>query len=114
MAKPEDKSKADVRFNDAPVDLYYPYRTDPDSPLVVAAVESIEEHTGARPTLVCGVSEADDNIIVRELGIPAICVGPGESGELARYHKPEECITISQLPTAAKVYCSTVERLCRA
>ena len=108
------KSKADVRFNDAPVDLYYPYRTDPDSPLVVAAVESIEEHTGARPTLVCGVSEADDNIIVRELGIPAICVGPGESGELARYHKPEECITISQLPTAAKVYCSTVERLCRA
>ncbi|HIH01939.1 TPA: M20 family metallopeptidase [Thermoplasmata archaeon] len=108
------KSEVEVRFNDAPVDLYHPFRTDSGSPLVVAAVESLEEHTGVRPALVCGVSEADDNIIARELGLPVICVGPGESGELARYHKPEECVTVSQLPTAAKVYCSIVERLCGA
>ena len=106
------RGKVEVRFKDAPMDLYHPYQTKPDSPLVVAAVAAVEEHTGTRPALVCGVSEADDNIIARELGLPVICVGPGESGELARYHKPEECITISQLPTAAKVYCSIVERLC--
>lgn len=108
------RSSVEIRFNDGVEDLYHPFRTDPESNLVAAAVEAIERHTGARPSLVCGISEADDNIISHELGIPVICVGPGESGELARYHKPEECITVSQLPTAAKVYCSIVERLCGA
>lgn len=106
------RSEVDVRFEDGVEDLYYPYQTDPGSKLVRAAVDSVEEHTGKRPTLVCGISEADDNIVSRELGIPVICVGPGESGDLARYHKPEECISVSQLPTAAAVYCSIVERLC--
>jgi len=106
------RSEVDVRFEDGVEDLYYPYQTDPGSKLVRAAVDSVEEHAGKRPTLVCGISEADDNIVSRELGIPVICVGPGESGDLARYHKPEECISVSQLPTAAAVYCSIVERLC--
>ena len=108
------RCSVDVRFNDDPVDLYRPFQTDPGSPLVVAAVKAVEQHTGKVPVLVCGVSEADDNIISHETGLPTICFGPGESGELARYHKPEECVTIAQLPTAAKVYCSIVEELCRA
>jgi acetylornithine deacetylase/succinyl-diaminopimelate desuccinylase-like protein len=107
------RSSVEVRFEDGVDDLYYPYQTDPESRLVKAAVDAVEHHTGKRPALVCGISEADDNIIARELGIPVICVGPGESGDLARYHKPEECITISQLPTAAGIYCSIVEKLCR-
>jgi acetylornithine deacetylase/succinyl-diaminopimelate desuccinylase-like protein len=107
------RSDVEVRFEDGVKDLYHPYQTDPGSNLVRAAVEAVEVHTGNRPTLVNGISEADDNIISHELGIPVICVGPGESGEYARYHRPEECITISQLPTAAKIYCSIVEKLCR-
>lgn len=107
------RCSVDVRFNDDPTDQYLPFQTDPDSPLVVAAVSAVEKHTGKAPALVCGVSEADDNLISQATGLPTICFGPGESGELARYHKPEECITISQLPTAAKVYCSIVEGLCR-
>ena len=106
------RCSVDVRFDGDPKDLYRPFRTDPDSELVQAAVKAVEQHTGKTPALVCGVSEADDNIISQETGLPSICFGPGESGELARYHKPEECITISQLPTAAKVYCSIVESLC--
>jgi acetylornithine deacetylase/succinyl-diaminopimelate desuccinylase-like protein len=106
------QSEVEVWFENGIEDLYYPYQTDPGSPLVKAAVEAVESHTGRRPALVCGISEADDNIISRELGIPVICVGPGESGDLARYHKPEECISVSQLPVAAGIYCSVVERLC--
>lgn len=108
------RSKVIIRFEEGDEHLYLPYQTDPESPLVAAAVEAVERHTGAKPALVSGVSEADDNIVSKELGVPVICVGPGESGEMARYHKPEECITISQLPTATNIYCSIVETLCGA
>ena len=104
--------EVDVAFKGGPGDLYLPYLTSPDSALVKAAVASVIEHTGNKPILVCGVSEADDNLISQELGLPVICVGPGESQEMARYHQPEESIGVSQLATAAKVYCSTVQRLC--
>ena len=75
-----------VLFKGGPGDLYLPYLTSPDEPLVKAAAASLKEHAGSEPKLVCGVSEADDNLISQELGLPVICVGPGESGEMARYH----------------------------
>ncbi len=105
--------QVDIIFKGGPGDLYLPYLTSPESALVSAARESIVEHTGDEPQLVCGVSEADDNLISQELGVPVICVGPGEVGEMARYHRPEESISISQIATAAKVYCSTAHRLVR-
>jgi acetylornithine deacetylase/succinyl-diaminopimelate desuccinylase family protein len=105
--------EVDITFKGGPGDLYLPYLTNPESALVRAAHDSIVEHTGNEPNLVCGVSEADDNLISQELGVPVICIGPGEVGEMARYHKPEESISVSQLATTAKVYCSTVQRLCR-
>ncbi|MDH3364709.1 MAG: M20/M25/M40 family metallo-hydrolase [Thermoplasmata archaeon] len=104
--------EVDIRFKGGPGDLYLPYLTNPESALVRAAVASITEYTGKEPALVCGVSEADDNLISQELSVPVICVGPGELGEMARYHRPEESIGVSQLTAAAKVYCSTVNRLC--
>lgn len=104
--------EVDIRFKDGPDDLYRPYLTPADSPLVRAAADSVREHTRVEPTLVCGVSEADDNVVAEHTGLPVICVGPGETGDMARHHRPEECITVSQLPTAARIYQSTVRRLC--
>ena len=102
----------EITFKGGPGDLYLPYLTCPDEPLVEAAVASLKEHVGSEPVLVCGVSEADDNLIAQELGLPVICVGPGESGGKARYHQPEESIGTSQLSTAVEVYASIVRRLC--
>jgi acetylornithine deacetylase/succinyl-diaminopimelate desuccinylase-like protein len=104
----------DIEFKDEPGDFYKPYLTDAEEPLVRSAVESLTEVTGTRPTLACGVSEADDNIVAEETGLPVICMGPGETGDMARYHRPEEAITVSQLPVALEAYLSTVRRLCQA
>lgn len=91
--------------------MYEPYFTPPGSDLVRTAAKWVRRHTGVSPTLVCGVSEADDNKIAEMTGIPVICLGPGEKGRLAKYHQPDEAISIMQLGTAARIYCSTVLEL---
>lgn len=100
------KCKVDLKMKTG-VHLYHPYQTPEDSALVTAAANALEKETGARPRLMLGLSEADDNIIAHETGIPVICFGPGESGQLARYHQPEEAVSISQLAPAARAYVST-------
>ncbi|MGQ9587018.1 MAG: M20 family metallopeptidase [Thermoplasmata archaeon] len=105
------RSRVRVRLIDEPGELYYPYITEPSSELVKAAIETVREVTGKRPRLVCGVSEADDNLIAHELRVPVISVGPGESGDLGRYHQAEECIRVSQLGDAARIYRDLVLRL---
>ena len=104
--------EVDIEFKDEPGDFYKPYLTDPKEPLVQFAMNSIADVTGTKPTVVCGVSEADDNIVAEETGLPVICLGPGETGDKARYHRSEESITVSQLPLALEVYRRTVRRLC--
>lgn len=99
---------AQVTFKSDPKNLYLPHMTSPDSPLVRAAAASIRECTGSSPTVVCGVSEADDNLIAHYTRVPVICMGPGESGALARYHQAEEAISVDQLGTAARVFARTV------
>lgn len=102
------KASSVVTFKSDEKDLYRPHMTPLDSPLVRAATASVEAYTGKRPAIVCGVSEADDNVIAHETQVPVICVGPGESGVLARYHQPEEAISVSQVPVASRVYAHTV------
>jgi acetylornithine deacetylase/succinyl-diaminopimelate desuccinylase-like protein len=102
------KASAEVTFKSGEKDLYLPHMTRSDSPLVRAAASSIEAYTGKRPTVVCGVSEADDNVIAQATRVPVVCVGPGESGDLARYHQPEEAISVRQVPVAARVFAHTV------
>jgi acetylornithine deacetylase/succinyl-diaminopimelate desuccinylase-like protein len=80
---------------------------------VKTARESILRYTGKKPRLVIGVSEADDNIIAHETGIPVVCMGPGESGLLAKYHQPEEAISISQIGPAARAIAMTAMTLMR-
>jgi len=45
--------------------------------------------------------------------VPVICMGPGERGKMSRYHQPEEAISVEQLGTVTKVYCTTVLDLAR-
>ncbi len=105
------EGSAEVRFKSTPKDLYLPHLTPADSPLVAAAVESIRAITGSAPTVACGVSEADDNLIAHEAHVPVICMGPGESGDLARYHQAEEGISVAQLGPASRAFARTVLRL---
>ncbi len=107
------KSKVRIALETKAGDLFHPHVTAPTSPLVKAATESIEALSGRKPRLVIGRSEADDNIIAHDAGVPVICFGPGESGELAKYHQPEEAVSIPQVALASRAYFMTVMRLSR-
>ena len=101
------RSRVEVVFNTDPKDLYHPYMTSPEDAIVTSSMRAIEGVTGSRPVLACGVSEADDNIIAEYAGVPVICMGPGESGPLARYHQPEEAISVSQLGNVSRAFLRT-------
>jgi len=90
---------------------YHAFLTSPSAELVKIARESIDRYVGKRPRLVIGVSEADDNIIAHEMEIPVVCMGPGESGALARYHQPEEAISIAQIGPSARAIAMTAMTL---
>ena len=105
------KSKVGIELETGPGDLFHPYLIAPTSPLVKAAARNIKALTGKQPRFLIGRSEADDNVIAHDAGVPVICFGAGESGELAKYHQPEEAIGISQLPLVARAYFMTVLEL---
>ena len=107
------RSKVTVKMQTG-LHQYHSFLTSPESDLVKAARQSISICTGRKPRLVTGVSEADDNIIAYETGTPVICMGPGESGALAKYHQPEEAISIPQIGTAARAIAMTAMTLMRA
>ena len=104
------KSKVSIKMQTGP-HQYHSFLTPQGSRLVKTARDSMELYTGKRPRLVTGVSEADDNIIAYETGIPVICMGPGESGALAKYHQPEEAISTSQIGPAARAIALTTMTL---
>lgn len=106
------RSRVRMKLQDGPGDLFYPHVTPPGSDLVETAVGCVERLTGRRPKLVIGRSEADDNLIAHELGIPTICLGPGEWGSLARYHQAEEAVHVDQLGDAARAYLMIATDLC--
>ena len=105
------RSKVQMTLQDGPGDIFYPHVTPARSRLVSTAGKCIERLTGRRPRLVIGRSEADDNLIAREVGIPIVCFGPGELGELAKYHQAEEAVHIDQLGNAARAYFMTALEL---
>ena len=100
------KSRVKMKLRSGHGQWYHPYMADPDSQLVRAAHESLRHYSGSSPLLVCGVSEADDNLIARFAKVPVLCFGPGESGARARYHQAEESIRVDQLGMFVKSYCA--------
>lgn len=107
------ESSVVISRREDPGHMYESFVTAPDSDLVRTARKWVKKHTGTTPTLVCGVSEADDNKIAEMAKVPVICLGPGERGQLAKYHQPNEAISTQQLGTAARIYCSTILDLAR-
>jgi len=105
------RSKVQLTLQESPGDIFYPHVTPARSTLVSTACKCVERLTGRRPQLVIGRSEADDNLIAHEVGTPIICLGPGESGELAKYHQAEEAVHIDQLGNAARAYFMTALEL---
>jgi len=106
------RSKVNVDLIKGDAELFQPYVTSANSRLVRTASRCLQLVTGSPPMLVIGKSEADDNRIAHDLGLPVICIGPGELGRLCRYHQCEEAITIAQLGPATKVYFATAMELC--
>jgi acetylornithine deacetylase/succinyl-diaminopimelate desuccinylase-like protein len=107
------RSRVQMTLQDGPGDIFYPHVTPARSSLVTTASRCVERLTGTIPQLVIGRSEADDNLIAHETGTPIICLGPGESGELAKYHQAEEAVHIDQLGPAARAYFMTALELCK-
>ena len=107
------RSKVELTLQAKQGDIFFPHITPARSELVSTARACVERLTGKRPRLAIGRSEADDNLVAHELGIPIICMGPGESGELARYHQAEEAVHVDQLGNAARAYFMTAMELCR-
>lgn len=105
------KSHVEIKLIKGAADLFEPYVTTPRSDLVRTASKWIKHFTGKEPRHVIGKSEADDNRISHDLGLPVVCYGPGEGGKLARYHQPEEAVSVDQLGTAANVYVMTAIEL---
>jgi len=108
------RSKVEIKMQRSPGDLLKPYFSPTDSELVTTARKWIKHYTEKDPRLVCGLSEADDNQVAELTGVPVICFGPGERGKLARYHRAEEAVNVSQLDVASRIYCSTVLDLASA
>ncbi len=107
------KSRVKVGLLRNQKDLYRPFVTDLESDLVKTASKWLRVYGRGRPALVIGRSEADDNQIAHETGVPVVCFGPGELGELARYHQAEEAIHVDQLGPSAKAYFATALDLVR-
>jgi succinyl-diaminopimelate desuccinylase len=105
------RSRVETTLIKGAADLFEPYVTTPRSDLVRTASRWIKHFTGKEPRHVIGKSEADDNRISHDLGLPVVCYGPGEGGALARYHQPEEAVSVNQLGTAANVYVMTAIEL---
>ncbi|HEX9908836.1 MAG TPA: M20/M25/M40 family metallo-hydrolase [Thermoplasmata archaeon] len=102
------RSRVKVSLRKGPTEWYHPFLTPPQSPLVKACTRWLRHYSGSTPTLVCGVSEADDNLVARYTRVPVVCMGPGEWGKKARYHQSEESISVAQLERFVKTYCMTV------
>ncbi|PYE19896.1 acetylornithine deacetylase [Williamsia limnetica] len=84
------------------------FETDRDHPLAAQAAASVVDAGGA--TSITGWTAAcDGGFINRDLGIPAIVLGPGGLNDQA--HRPDESVSIAELVIAAKAYALLALRL---
>lgn len=108
------RSTVTIKLEEGPGELFLPHMTRASEPLVKIASKWVHTYTDRTPSLVCGLSEADDNIIAEFVKVPVICVGPGEKGELAKYHQAEEALSVQHIGKAARIYCGAVLELANA
>jgi putative selenium metabolism hydrolase len=90
------------------VNVYPLMATDPEQPIVAAAVAAVEDATGRRPVLKAwqfGVNAT----FMNAAGIPSVGLGPGDE-RLA--HTPDERVPIAEVLQACRAYALLIERLC--
>ncbi len=84
-----------------------PFLTDQDSPLVQALAASVEQTTGQPPKYFAKSGTSDANLIARELGVPVVAYGPGNTTG----HAADEYVEIEDLVATCVVYMLTAARL---
>lgn len=77
------------------------FRTDPDHPLVTAAVGALAD-AGVETSISGWSASCDGGFISRDFGIPSIVLGPGELNDEA--HQPNESVRVSEVVAATRVY----------
>lgn len=77
------------------------FRTEPDHPLVTAALAALAE-AGVQTRVSGWTASCDGGFISRDLGIPSIVLGPGELNEEA--HQPNESVRVSEVIAATRAY----------
>ncbi|MGA9874144.1 MAG: M20 family metallopeptidase [Rhodococcus sp. (in: high G+C Gram-positive bacteria)] len=82
--------------------------TDDDAGVVSAAVAAVTDVVGFKGTDVWTAS-CDGGFVVRDLGIPAVVLGPGEIETEA--HQPNESVSVQQLCDSARAYALMASRM---
>ena len=82
--------------------------TDEAHPLVDAARSALSDR-GLAPSVGGWTAACDGGFVSRDLGIPAIVLGPGNINTQA--HQPDESVAVDDLLTAAKIYALMAMRL---
>lgn len=85
------------------------FRTDPDHPLVSAAVQAIDSAGGGRIEVGGWTAACDGGFIARDVGIPCIVLGPGGLNDQA--HQANESIGLDELEIAARAYALMAMRM---
>jgi acetylornithine deacetylase len=84
------------------------FSTNADHALVTQAARAVAD-AGGHTEITGWTAACDGGFISRDLGIPAIVLGPGSLNDQA--HRPDESVSINELITAAKAYALLALRL---
>ncbi|AKT50746.1 M20 family metallopeptidase [Arsenicicoccus sp. oral taxon 190] len=84
------------------------FETEPDHPLVTAGVDATRA-VGRPGEVDVWTAACDGGFVVRDLGIPAVVLGPGSVSEQA--HQADESVAVAELLDAARVYALLILRL---
>jgi len=83
------------------LDWKKPVESDPKAGIVNLSLQAVEEVTSL-PRQPKGVSYyTDGSVIANSLQIPMVIIGPGDTGMT---HQPNECVEVSRLVQAVKIY----------
>ncbi|MEO6827946.1 MAG: M20 family metallopeptidase [Microbacteriaceae bacterium] len=85
------------------------FRTEPQHPLVLAAVDAIEDAGGGRLEVGGWSAACDGGFIAQDAGIPCIVLGPGGLNDQA--HQANESVGVEELVIAARAYALLTLRL---
>lgn len=84
------------------------FQTDTKHPLAAHAAAAVRA-AGGETAITGWTAACDGGFINRDLGIPAIVLGPGGLNDQA--HRPDESVSIAELVTAARAYALLALRL---